>query len=250
MRRGRAQRTRTSPRGAQDASRQWPLGSVDRDTSRGALARAGQRHTPALAQCRSHQPHDHPYRALRHTQRRAAPPASGAASACDFKSRRPRNAGLDRRGLRLEATSIGERPSGIGERLVPGHRECDLINRRETNRRSAPGGAKPGSPCPWRCRTPWPSTQRSALALCSTDLMRPCAKAWRTTSGVRWRTTKRCLGPPASRCALRTRTAVRARHQQERQRCAAPPAAQGHRPERAQPSRSGRHCLASQRQAA
>jgi IS30 family transposase len=43
------------------------------------------------------------------------------------KSRRPRSAGTDRRGLMPGATSIDERPTDINERLVPGHWEGDLI---------------------------------------------------------------------------------------------------------------------------
>jgi IS30 family transposase len=43
------------------------------------------------------------------------------------KSRRPRSAGTDRRGLMPEATGIDERPTDINERLVPGHWEGDLI---------------------------------------------------------------------------------------------------------------------------
>jgi IS30 family transposase len=43
------------------------------------------------------------------------------------KSRRPRSAGTDRRGLIPGATSIEERPNDINERLVQGHWEGDLI---------------------------------------------------------------------------------------------------------------------------
>jgi IS30 family transposase len=43
------------------------------------------------------------------------------------KSRRPRSAGTDRRGLMPGATSIDERPTDINERLVPGNWEGDLI---------------------------------------------------------------------------------------------------------------------------
>jgi IS30 family transposase len=43
------------------------------------------------------------------------------------KSRRPRSAGTDRRGLIPGATSIEERPNDINERLVTGHWEGDLI---------------------------------------------------------------------------------------------------------------------------
>jgi IS30 family transposase len=41
------------------------------------------------------------------------------------KTRRPRSAGTDRRGLIPGATSIDERPTDINERLVPGHWEGD-----------------------------------------------------------------------------------------------------------------------------
>jgi IS30 family transposase len=43
------------------------------------------------------------------------------------KTRRPRSAGTDRRGLIPGATSIDERPTDINERLVPGHWEGDLV---------------------------------------------------------------------------------------------------------------------------
>ena len=43
------------------------------------------------------------------------------------KTRRPRSAGTDRRGLIPDATSIDERPIEVDELLVPGHWEGDLI---------------------------------------------------------------------------------------------------------------------------
>lgn len=43
------------------------------------------------------------------------------------KTRRPRSAGVDRRGLIPNAVSIDERPIEVSERLVPGHWEGDLI---------------------------------------------------------------------------------------------------------------------------
>jgi IS30 family transposase len=43
------------------------------------------------------------------------------------KSRRPRGAGTDRRGLIPGAISIDDRPVDVNERLVPGHWEGDLI---------------------------------------------------------------------------------------------------------------------------
>ena len=91
------------------------------------------------------------------------------------KSRRPRSAGTDRRGLMPGATSIDERPTDINERLVPGHWEGDLIKGARNQSRSGPWwSARPCSPSWWHWTTPQPSTRRSALALCSTALMRPC----------------------------------------------------------------------------
>ena len=57
-----------SPRSLQDGPRQRPVDSGDRRSARGALARAGQRHTPAYAQRCAHQPRDHLHRAVRHAQ--------------------------------------------------------------------------------------------------------------------------------------------------------------------------------------
>ena len=81
--------------------------------------------------------HESIYTALYAMPRGELPAAILALLPRGHKTRRPRSAGTDRRGLIPGATSIDERPIEVDELLVPGHWEGDLIkgvrNKRDFN---------------------------------------------------------------------------------------------------------------------
>jgi len=155
-------------------------------------------------------------------------------------------------GLMSRATSVDKRPVGINERLVPGQWECGLIKgarnqsqigtlvERTTLFTSLVGLESAMVEHPAQRFGFVLIRLDAAMRLCMTyDNGREMAhhKALSQTTGIQLH-----FAHPYS--------FVGARHQREHQRLAAPYPAQRHRPERAQPGRSGRHRPTPQRQAA